>query len=72
MVVRGLKLLPVSCVVGTEVSDRGTDVDAVNVVNLLTGQHRNQEEQEEQEEQDSRTTHVRVRRIVGLPQSPHD
>ena len=69
MVVRDLELLPVSCVVGTEVSDRGTDVDAVNVVNLLTGQHRNQEEQEEQ---DSRSTHVRVRRIVGLPQSPHD
>ena len=64
----GLSLLPVFCVVCTEVSDRGTDVDAVNVVNILTGQHLNQEEEE-----DSWTSHVRVRRrIVGLLQSPHD
>ena len=68
--VEGLSLLPVFCVVGTEVSDCGTDVDAVNVVNILTCHHRNQEEEEEEH---SWRPHVRLRRrIVGLLQSPHD
>ena len=63
-------LLPVVSVVGTEVSDGGRNVDAVNVVNILTGQHPNH--QQEEEEKDSWWRHVRARRIVGLLQSPHD
>ena len=64
----GPNLLPVVGLVGTEVSDGGRDVDAVNVVDILTGQHLNHQEEEE----DSWWTHARARRIVGLLQSPHD
>ena len=65
----GPNLLPVVGLVGTEVSDGGRDVDAVNVVNILTGQHLNHQQEEEE---DSWWTHVRERRIVGLLQSLHD
>ena len=61
-------LLPVVGVVGTEVSDGGRDVDAVDVVDILTVQHLNHHEEQE----DSWWSHVRARRIVGLLQSPHD
>ena len=44
----GPNLLPVVGLVGTEVSDGGRDVDAVNVMNLLTGQALNQQEEEEE------------------------
>ena len=47
---RAPNLLPVVGVVGTEVSDGGRDVDAVNVVNILTGQHPNHQQEEEEEE----------------------